>query len=164
MTTFAVVASPLGDLLLVGDDTALSGLYLPDHRRGPAVGSTWRRDDEACRQTAQQLSAYFAGERAALDVPVAAPAGSPFQRRVWEALREIPYGETRGYGGLAATLGAPGAARAVGAAVARNPVSIVVPCHRVVGSTGRLTGYAGGLAAKRWLLEHERAVQAALQR
>ena len=103
-----------------------------------------------------QLAEYFAGERTRFDLELA-PAGTPFQLEVWEALRRIPYGGTRSYGELAAELGRPGSARAVGAANARNPISIVVPCHRVVGSAGALTGYAGGVEAKRALLDLERA-------
>jgi methylated-DNA-[protein]-cysteine S-methyltransferase len=105
---------------------------------------------------AEQLAAYFRGELIEFALPVAAP-GTPFQQRVWAALRLIPYGETRSYGEVAAEIGNPAASRAVGAANGRNPVSIVVPCHRVVGSTGRLTGYAGGLTTKEQLLAHERS-------
>ena len=156
MTTFSTFDSPVGELLLVGDDEGLRGLYLPGHRRGPRVGDGWRRDDAALAAVRAQLAEYFSGERRAFDLPLA-PAGTPFQLEVWDALGRIPYGETRGYGDLARELGRPGAARAVGAANGRNPISIVVPCHRVVGSTGTLTGYAGGLEAKERLLALERA-------
>ena len=156
MTTYSTHASPVGELLLVGDDEGLRGLYLPEHRRGPQVDPAWRRDDGALATTRAQLTEYFAGERTAFDLALA-PAGTPFQLEVWEALRRIPYGGTRSYGELAAELGRPGSARAVGAANARNPISIVVPCHRVVGSAGALTGYAGGVEAKRALLDLERA-------
>lgn len=155
MTTFSTFDSPVGELLLVGDDDGLAGLYLPEHKRGPQVAPGWRRDDEALAATRAQLGEYFAHERTAFDLPLS-PAGTPFQLEVWEALKRIPYGETRGYGDLAAELGRPGAARAVGAANGRNPISIVVPCHRVIGSTGTLTGYAGGVAVKERLLAHER--------
>jgi len=104
---------------------------------------------------ATQLAEYFAGDRRAFDLPVA-PRGSEFQELVWRALVEIPFGETRSYGQLARSIGQPTASRAVGAANGRNPIAIIVPCHRVIGATGALTGYAGGMAAKRWLLDHER--------
>jgi methylated-DNA-[protein]-cysteine S-methyltransferase len=105
-------------------------------------------------RTAAQLAEYFAGERRDFDVPLA-PRGTGFQQRVWRELGKIPYGETRSYGELARAIGRPAASRAIGAANGKNPISILVPCHRVIAGTGALTGYAGGLAAKRWLLEHE---------
>jgi len=106
-------------------------------------------------RAAAQLAAYFAGERHTFDLPLA-PAGTPFQHRVWDALLDIPYGEVRSYGELARALGRPAASRAVGFANSKNPISIIVPCHRVIGARGALTGYAGGMTAKAWLLEHER--------
>ena len=127
----------------------LTGLYMQDGRRPVAVpgapGSATPSRSPSC---ASQLGEYFAGDRREFDLPLA-PAGSEFQRRVWEALREIPYGETESYGELAERIGHPGSARAVGAANGRNPISIVVPCHRVIGASGSLTGYAGGLERKR---------------
>jgi methylated-DNA-[protein]-cysteine S-methyltransferase len=159
MTTYSRMPSPVGELLLVGSDDGLQGLYLPGHRGGPAVDPGWTRDDGALAETRAQLDAWFAGERTTFDLPLA-PAGTEFQLAVWRALREIPFGATESYGGLAARLGRPGAARAVGLANGRNPISIVVPCHRVVGSAGALTGYAGGIGAKRALLEHEARVSA----
>ena len=155
MTTYSTFDSPVGELLLVGDDEGLRGLYLPNHKRGPQVAAGWRRDDAALARVRAQLQEYFGGERTAFDLPLA-PVGTPFQLEVWDALKRIPFGETRGYGDLAKELGRPGAARAVGAANGRNPISIVVPCHRVVGSTGTLTGYAGGVAVKERLLALER--------
>lgn len=116
----------------------------------------WRRDDRAFSDAVDQLAQYFAGERTAFDVELEL-AGTPFQRRVWTALRDIPYGETRSYGQIAALLGAPGASRAVGLANGRNPVSVIVPCHRVIGANGSLTGYGGGVERKRLLLGLERA-------
>jgi methylated-DNA-[protein]-cysteine S-methyltransferase len=154
---FTVVPSPVGELLLAGDGEALRFLFMGrDHRHAPAVGEAWRRDDDAYGPARAQLVEYFAGERTAFDL-VLEPCGTSWQQRVWAALREIPYGETRSYGELAAAVGAPGSARAVGHANGRNPVSIVVPCHRVVGADGRLTGYGGGLERKRALLAHEEA-------
>ena len=152
----AVVPSPVGDLLLTSDGDALTGLYLTPHKGGPIVEPHWRRDSSIMRVTRHQLAAYFAGELRDFDVPLA-PRGTPFQLRVWRGLQQIPYGQTWTYGQLARHLGAPGAARAVGLANGRNPISIVVPCHRVIGADGNLTGYGGGLDRKRQLLEHERA-------
>ena len=157
-TTHTLVESPLGPLTLRADDGALTGLYLPGHRRGPAPGTLGTRDDAVLPAVREQLAAYFAGERTAFDVPLEL-RGTAFQQRVWAALREIPYGETRTYGQLAAALGAPSASRAVGLANGRNPISIVVPCHRVVGASGSLTGYAGGVERKRALLDLERSAR-----
>jgi methylated-DNA-[protein]-cysteine S-methyltransferase len=152
---YDTLESPLGELLLVGDGRALTGLYmLPQHRHAPSVGAGWRRDPAPFREAAGQLEAYFAGELTAFDLPLA-PRGTAFQRDVWAALLEIPYGRTVTYSELAQAVGRPGAARAVGAANGRNPISIVVPCHRVVGAGGALTGYGGGVERKRMLLELE---------
>jgi methylated-DNA-[protein]-cysteine S-methyltransferase len=156
---YAVIESPIGRLLAVGNGAALCGLYMESHKRGPAPSDGWRRDDDSLRFVAEQLAAYFAGELKSFDLPCAA-AGTTFQRRVWTALGEIGFGETVTYAQLAQRVGAPTATRAVGAAVGRNPLSIIVPCHRAVGSDGSLTGFAGGLPRKRWLLEHEKAVLA----
>jgi methylated-DNA-[protein]-cysteine S-methyltransferase len=161
MTFYATAPSPLGELLLVGDEAALHGVYLPDHRRGPTPDPGWMRADAPFRAAREQLEAYFAGALRAFDLPLA-PAGTPFELAVWAALREIPFGATLSYGALAARLGRPGAARAVGRANGRNPLSIVVPCHRVIGGDGALTGYGGGLARKAWLLAHEAGAQLAL--
>ena len=148
--------SPIGEILLVGDCHALRGLYMPPHRHAPSPeDGDWTRDDDAFPEAHAQLAEYFAGERTAFDLELA-PAGTPWQHRVWAALREIPHGETRSYGEIARALGAPGASRAVGHANGRNPISIVVPCHRVVGSDGRLTGYGGGMERKAALLALER--------
>jgi methylated-DNA-[protein]-cysteine S-methyltransferase len=152
----AHVQSPVGELLLTGDGELLRGLYLPPHRHMPAVDPASRRDDAAFAAARGALAAYFAGERDAFAGLALDPAGTPFQHRVWAALRAIPYGETRSYSELAAALGSPGAARAVGLANGRNPISIVVPCHRVVGADGSLTGYGGGVERKAALLAHER--------
>lgn len=148
-----VVDSPIDPLLLVGDETGLCELSMQPH--SPPEGA--RHDPAALADAATQLAEYFAGRRLRFDLPLS-PAGSPFQLRVWAALREIPYGRTTTYGEIAADLGHPTAARAVGLANGRNPLAVIVPCHRVIGRDGTLTGFGGGLDRKRWLLEHERSV------
>ena len=146
------LTTPIGELMLTADDDgALIAVHLPD--RHPPTGG-WTRDDDHLGAARAQLTEYFAGERTAFELPLR-PAGGPFQLRVWAALLCIPYGETTSYGELARELGAPGAARAVGAANGANPLAIVVPCHRVIGASGALTGYAGGLECKRALLDLE---------
>ncbi len=145
----------LGVLTLCATDDGLAGVYLEDHRHAPVDHGSWVRDPAALAPAALQLEEYLAGERRTFDLPLDARAGTPFQQRVWAALEAIPYGTTTTYGALAAGLGAPGAVRAVGAANGRNPLSIVRPCHRVVGARGALTGYGGGLPAKRALLALE---------
>jgi methylated-DNA-[protein]-cysteine S-methyltransferase len=161
-TLYARHPSPLGSLLLVGErspagDTILTGCFFPGHRRGPSVDAAWIEDPGAFAAVGAALDATLAGGPVPGAIPSSFRAGTPFQRRVWQELRAIPRGETWTYGELAAALGRPGAARAVGAAVARNPISIVVPCHRVVGADGSLTGYAGGVERKRALLAIEGA-------
>jgi methylated-DNA-[protein]-cysteine S-methyltransferase len=152
---YTLAPTPVGDVLLTADGPGrLTGVYWPAHRRAPDCGAGWSRDDDAFARVREQLAEYFARERREFDLDVAA-AGTPFQQRVWDALRAIPYGETITYGELAARIGRPGAARAVGLANGSNPLSIVVPCHRVVGAGGGLTGYGGGLDVKRRLLAHE---------
>jgi methylated-DNA-[protein]-cysteine S-methyltransferase len=158
VTVYTLHPSPIGDLLLVGepagDGVALSGLYMEGHKRGPGIAGAWVRDDAAFAAVAVELDEYFARSRRRFDLALA-PEGTPFQLAVWEQLRLIPCGERVTYGELARRVGRPGAARAVGAAVGRNPISIIVPCHRVVGSDGTLTGFAGGLDRKRTLLAIE---------
>jgi len=161
-TFYAYHPSPLGPLLLVGErapdgGTVLTGCYFSGHRRGPVVDAAWSEDPAAFAGIGAAIDADLAGARSTDAVRVAFRGGTPFQRRVWEELRTIPRGETVTYAELAARIGAPGAARAVGSAVARNPVSIVVPCHRVVGADGSLAGYAGGVERKRALLALEGA-------
>jgi methylated-DNA-[protein]-cysteine S-methyltransferase len=158
VTVYTLHPSPIGDLLFVGEPAnggvVLSGIYMEDHRRDPSIGETWVRDDAAFTGVAREVDEYFAGSRRSFDLALA-PKGTSFQLAVWEQLRLVPFGETTTYGELALRVGRPGAARAVGAAVGRNPISIVVPCHRVVGSDGTLTGFAGGLDRKRTLLALE---------
>ena len=163
-TVYSLYPSPLGELLLVGEreaagPTRLRGLYLPGDRHGPAIDPSWVEDGEAFATITAELSAYFRGERMTFDLPLDI-RGTPFQRRVWAELERIPFGETVPYAEVARRIGRPGAARAVGAAVGRNPLSIVVPCHRVIGTGGALTGYGGGLDRKARLLRHERDVVA----
>ena len=151
---FSVFASPIGELILSGDDRGLTAIAFADANTAPRVDATWTRDDRAFARVAQQLSAYFAGELTRFELDLA-PRGTPFQQRVWEALQTIPFGATTTYGRLAGALGDPHATRAVGLANGRNPIPIVIPCHRVIGADGSLTGYGGGLRRKQWLLAHE---------
>lgn len=154
MRTHTIVDSPVGSLTLVDDDGALAGLYMAEQRHLPDPASFGPRDAAVQPALREQLMSYFHGELQRFDVPVAVH-GTPFQQAVWAALREVPYGTTCTYGDLAAAIGRPNAVRAVGAANGRNPVCIVVPCHRVVGSGGALTGYAGGVERKQHLLALE---------
>ena len=155
--SYGLVDSPVGPLLLTSDGLGLTGLYPARHVRRPAPDAGWVRHDGFFTGVKDQLDAYFAGRLTRFEVTLS-PAGTPFQRRVWDALLEIPFGATVTYGELAAQLGKPSASRAVGLANGRNPISIIVPCHRVVGRDGKLTGYAGGLELKRTLLGHEAQV------
>jgi methylated-DNA-[protein]-cysteine S-methyltransferase len=149
--------SPIGPLTLVAVDGALTGLYMDRQRYRPGTETFGDRDHAPFAQAIEQLEAYFAGRLTDFDLPLAL-VGTPFQRLVWEALRKVPYGQTVSYGQLADRLGRPSAARAVGLANGHNPISIIVPCHRVVGAKGDLTGYGGGLERKRHLLDFERNV------
>jgi methylated-DNA-[protein]-cysteine S-methyltransferase len=156
------VDSPIGGLLLLGDGRALHGLWMLDGPAAAVARPGWRRADGPFEEARAQLADYFAGRRLAFDLPLDL-AGTPFQRDVWRALLDIPYGQTTTYGELARTVRPAGgwqAARAVGAANGRNPVAVVVPCHRVVGADGTLTGYGGGLERKRFLLDLEAATLA----
>jgi methylated-DNA-[protein]-cysteine S-methyltransferase len=163
MIDYRWVESPLGLLLLTYEGRSLTGLYLKGQKHFPqqnlSQATHWREAEASnpdLNQAEAQLAEYFAGQRQRFDLPLA-PLGTAFQKRVWQLLQQIPFGETRSYGELAKMLGQPTASRAVGAANGRNPISIVVPCHRVIGLSGKLTGYAGGLNRKEWLLAHERA-------
>lgn len=148
--------SPLGPLLLIAEADALCGVYLPEPRWPPAESGEARADLPILVQAARELDEYFSGHRRAFTVPTRAH-GTDFQRAVWSELAEIEFGATRSYADVARALARPSATRAVGAANGKNPLAIVIPCHRVVGGDGSLTGYAGGLAVKRWLLAHEGA-------
>jgi methylated-DNA-[protein]-cysteine S-methyltransferase len=159
MRTHAIADSPVGPLTVVDDDGGLAELWMGTWSGDPARAG--ERDDSVQPSLREQLEGYWRGEVRDFDVRLA-PVGTPFQRRVWDALRTIPYGQTRSYGQIAALLGVPGASRAVGLANGRNPIGIVVPCHRVVGSDGKLRGYAGGVERKRFLLDLEQGRRALL--
>jgi methylated-DNA-[protein]-cysteine S-methyltransferase len=156
MNRFAYVDSPIGRILLSANGKALTGLYTNAEQRPPQLGADWVEDANfgPLPAAARQLAEYFAGSRRDFDVPLSFQ-GTEFQQRVWRMLTTIQYGETCSYGDLARRLDNPGASRAVGLANGRNPISIIVPCHRVIGADGSLTGYGGGLERKRWLLAHE---------
>jgi methylated-DNA-[protein]-cysteine S-methyltransferase len=154
---YSTLDSPLGDLLLVGELGVLHSLYMVEGRKRVAPRAEWVEDDAAFEAPRRQLGEYFAGERTTFDLELAL-GGTPFQLRVWNALREIPYGQTVSYGELARRIGAPRAVRAVGLANGQNPVSVIVPCHRVIGADGSLTGYGGGLPNKRLLLDLEAGI------
>jgi methylated-DNA-[protein]-cysteine S-methyltransferase len=154
-TLYTTMESPIGELLLVGDGETLSGLYMQDGRKPKQIATGWTESAASFTDVKRQLEEYFAGKRTTFEVKLAAE-GAPFEREVWHALEEIPYGETVSYGEIARRVGQPTAARAVGTANGRNPISVIVPCHRVIGANGSLTGYGGGLERKRLLLELER--------
>lgn len=156
MSWFDELDSPVGTLLLVADAAGLRRVEFPRGRHPVRRDAKWQRASEPLARVRAQLEEYFAGKRRAFELELA-PEGTPFQLRVWAALRAIPYGRTTSYGDLARTLGDPSAVRAVGAANGRNPLPIVVPCHRVIGADGSMVGFGGGLDTKRWLLAHEGA-------
>ncbi|MER7817438.1 methylated-DNA--[protein]-cysteine S-methyltransferase [Streptomyces sp. NPDC087659] len=155
--THTVTDSPYGPLTLVATDSVLSGLYMTEQRHRPGEETFGDPDPRPFRDVIRQLDAYFAGDLKEFDLPLHL-AGTAFQRTVWEQLLLIPYGETRTYGELAGALGNAGASRAVGLANGKNPIGIIVPCHRVIGASGGLTGYGGGLDRKQRLLAFERGV------
>jgi methylated-DNA-[protein]-cysteine S-methyltransferase len=162
---FTRLPTPVGDLILTASETALTGVYFPISRRGPppTTSAGWEEDSGEgaasviLARARGQLADYLAKTRTTFDIPLEAE-GSKFEHRVWNALVTIPYGTTRSYGELAKSLGDKHATRAVGLANGKNPIPIIVPCHRVVGAKGELTGFGGGLERKRWLLEHEGAL------
>jgi methylated-DNA-[protein]-cysteine S-methyltransferase len=158
-----VIDSPIGPLTLVRDDDGVTGLYYPGHWTRPDQATFGPRveasDDHGFNQAIAQLHEYFAGKRQEFDLPIN-PLGSELARQVWQLLTEIPYGQTTTYGALADKVGSGVDARTIGGFVGANPLSIFIPCHRVVGSDGKLTGYAGGLDRKRYLLELENAIPA----
>jgi methylated-DNA-[protein]-cysteine S-methyltransferase len=155
MTLFSSIKSPCEQITLCSDGLAITGLYMTEHKRAPQVEGWERQDDHPLLVEAErQLQSYFAGELRTFDLPLS-PAGTAFQQRVWEALLDIPFGSVISYGELARRLGDPKASRAVGLANGRNPISIIIPCHRVIGVSGDLTGYGGGIDRKRTLLALE---------
>lgn len=148
--------SPLGKLLLAATERGLAGVYFEQHAHFKGSAGWQRMDDHpVLQQTQLQLQAYFSGQRRVFDLSLDTCSGTPFQQAVWQALRTLPFGTTASYAQIAQRIGKPGAVRAVGAANGRNPISIVIPCHRVIASSGALTGYAGGLANKQFLLKLE---------
>jgi methylated-DNA-[protein]-cysteine S-methyltransferase len=155
-TVFTTMPSPVGPRTLVGDGDDLVGLYFEGDANG-TPRPDWVRDDRRLRPVVTQLKEYFAGERTRFDLRLA-PQGTAFQKAVWAALLRIPFGETASYGDIARAIGKPAATRAIGGANHRNPIAIVIPCHRVIGADGSLTGYGGGLDTKRLLLELETRV------
>jgi methylated-DNA-[protein]-cysteine S-methyltransferase len=154
-TCFTQIESPLGPLLLAADEAGLRHILFVKGRRQVQPDPAWREDRAPLKETIRQLQAYFAGELESFNLPLA-PEGTPFQTGVWRKLCDIPYGETISYGELARRIGNPKASRAVGLANGSNPIPIVIPCHRVIGSNGKLTGYGGGLPIKEKLLALER--------
>lgn len=155
---FTTMPSPVGDLLLTSDGEHLTGLYMTPHTYGPNQQASWIASDAPFQDAVRQLQEYFNGTRQQFDLPLA-PHGTEFQQRVWRALTDIPYGATVSYAHIARAIDNPKGVRAVGLANGRNPISIIVPCHRVIGANGALTGYGGGLPRKEWLLRHETTVR-----
>ena len=172
MTYYTLVISPIGQLLVTTDGSHITRLYMEEHEGGPTARSnfldsagpgfgsaplpSWQRQDDEplLLEARRQLDDYFSGRRQDFDLPLK-PEGSEFQRSVWTELTRIPFGKTISYGELARRIGKPDAFRAVGLANGKNPIAVVVPCHRVIGASGTLTGYGGGIDRKKWLLEHE---------
>lgn len=151
---YSIYASPIGELLLTSHDGELTGLFIIGQKHAPPIEASWVCDESHFQNVTYQLDEYFAGSRTVFDLPLKL-VGSDFQMRVWNQLTQIPYGTTTNYGELAKRIDNPRGSRAVGLANGRNPISIIVPCHRVVGANGDLIGYGGGLAAKRWLIDFE---------
>ena len=153
--TFTRMESPIGTLTLAADDSGLRQINFPHNGRPAPLGPDWQEDSPAFAEVLRQLRAYFAGELENFNLPLA-PEGTAFQKKVWDQLCQIPYGETISYGALAKRIGNPNASRAVGLTNGSNPIPIVIPCHRVIGSNGKLTGYGGGLPIKEKLLALEK--------
>ena len=153
---YSFLESPIQQLMLTSDGESLTGLRMIEHRHAPTMTSDWKLDDSVIpfAEVKPQLAAYFNGELTEFDLPLNLQ-GTDFQRMIWRQLQKIPFGQTMSYGEMAQRIGNPNGARAVGAANGRNPISIIIPCHRLIGSTGKLTDYGGGLERKEWLLAHE---------
>lgn len=160
MRYYDICESPQGRILLVASEAGICGVYFSGQKYFPEKEKAWRRDPDHAplKQAKRELAEYFAGKRRRFSVALA-PEGTPFQRSVWKAISTVRFGETISYGELARRAGCPGSARAVGAATGRNPIGIIVPCHRIMGANGALTGYAGGLSRKRALLALEGAAR-----
>lgn len=158
---YCVIESPVGRLLLAGNAQALTHVSFQDGRRPTEPDPQWTYSETPFQTSIQQLNEYFSGKRKTFKIKLA-PEGTPFQRKVWDALQTIPYGRTLSYGQIANAIGKPRAVRAVGAANGQNPLSIVIPCHRVIGSNGQLVGFGGGLSIKEALLSHERRLSQAV--
>jgi methylated-DNA-[protein]-cysteine S-methyltransferase len=161
MTYYTCIETPIDPILLTSDGTALTGLYMDLEQLGPRMREGWVRSEDAppFAGARRQLALYFEGKLTQFDLPLAMP-GTPFQQQVWDELKTIPYGATISYGEVARRIGQPSASRAVGMANGRNPIGIIVPCHRVIGANGKLTGYGGGLPRKEALLSFEASVSA----
>lgn len=157
MIYYSQYSSPAGKIILTQENKHLTGLWFEGEKHSSSIDPTWKRAEAAFKSIHKQLDAYFAGKLQRFDVSCKV-SGTPFQERVWKALSKIPYGQTWSYSEIAASIGNPRAVRAVGTANGRNPISIIVPCHRVIGADGTLTGYGGGLKAKAWLLKLEKAI------
>lgn len=155
MTDYRILSTPLGELLVRGDHGGLTEVRFCDEESVPVNGV---KSNHILDRAVEQLVDYFAGRRTSFDLPLN-PSGTKFQKQVWQQLLSIQYGDTASYGNIAKAIGNPTASRAVGAANGRNPIAIIVPCHRVIGANGTLTGYAGGLKRKQWLLEHENSLK-----
>ena len=155
MKHYCYYASPIGRMLLVGVDGVLEELHFANSTKRLEIPVEWQEDKDSFQETLQQLQQYFAGKRRQFDLPIT-PQGTTFQRLVWQELCKIPYGETASYGTIAQRIGKPKACRAVGMANSRNPIPIIIPCHRIIGKDGSLTGFGGGLPVKKQLLELER--------
>lgn len=153
-TFYSYFDSPIGRIFVQGDGRFLTGLFMPNHKGWGGPDATWCHSDQPFAEVREQLTEYFTGQRQSFDLPLK-PEGTQFQRRVWQELVQIPFGTTISYAQLAERVGNSSASRAVGSANGRNPISIVVPCHRVIGASGQLTGYGGGLERKQWLIDWE---------
>jgi methylated-DNA-[protein]-cysteine S-methyltransferase len=158
-TCYSYIDSPLGQLFVQGDSQFVTGLFMPSHKGWRGPDPMWRQSDASFSAVREQLAEYFSGQRREFDVPLKL-TGTPFQQRVWQELVRIPFGTTITYAELAGRIGRPAASRAVGHANGRNPISIIVPCHRVIGANGKLTGYAGGVEKKEWLITWESRLSA----
>lgn len=157
MSYYTTMETPFGELVLTSNGKALTGIYPASHHEYTEVKKVHALNEHPFKETRKQLKEYFAGKRKKFDLPLAAQ-GTVFQKNVWKQLSAIPFGKTKSYGEVAKEIRSPKASRAVGAANGSNPICIIVPCHRVIGANGKLTGYAGGLKMKEWLLKHEQSI------